>query len=233
MERVFAITLMLLGVFSFSMLSSSVAMIVQNQDQSNAAHQEKLTVLNRLAREHYLPFDLVAKLKQSISLNHSKGIEDQSQFIEGLPHNLKMELSLYLYEDFKTIYFLKLKTPVFISWLCPLLKPSIMTESEYIYGEGDPVGCIYFLKEGQCGFVLPQYSNQKYIDIPKGVHFGVHDIIGYVFQSDDEELGTDNWDSHKSKLTRQFTVLSEKRSHLYALSVDDFNKMNLEFNDQY
>lgn len=123
-------------------------------------------MLNRLQREHYLPFELYLKLKQNLNLNHQKCMEDQTRFINELPYMLKMELSVYLYEEtYKKIHFLRKKTQVFISWICPLLKPSIATEGEYIYFEGDIVGCIYFLKEGNCGFVLPRHNNTKYIDI--------------------------------------------------------------------
>ena len=60
-----------------------------------------------------------------------------------------MELSVYLYEDmYKGIRFLRKKTQVFISWICPLLKPTVILENEYVYYEGDTVGCIYFLKDG-------------------------------------------------------------------------------------
>ena len=107
-----------------------------------------------------------------------------------------------MYEDlYNDIYFLKKKTQVFISWICPLLKPSIMSESEYVYFEGDNIGCIYFIKEGNCGFVLPSHSNAKYIDIGKGSHFGVHDIIGYIYQSEDE-IDFENWITQKGRLTR-------------------------------
>jgi hypothetical protein len=37
---------------------------------------------------------------------------------------------------------------------------------------------IFFLKEGNCGFVLPKYSNLEYININNGATFGVVDIIG-------------------------------------------------------
>ena len=107
-----------------------------------------------------------------------------------------------------------------------------MCESEYVYFEGDNIGCIYFIKEGNCGFVLPSHSNAKYIDIGKGSHFGVHDIIGYIYQSEDE-IDFENWINQKERLTRQFTVMSETKSQLYSLSIVDLNRMKLEFLDSF
>jgi len=44
------------------------------------------------------------------------------------------------------------------------------------------VNCIYFLKEGSVGFVMPRQHNIKYCDFPEGSHFGVLDIISSCFQ---------------------------------------------------
>lgn len=133
------------------------------------------------------------KLKQSLNISHSKMMASQTEFIDDLPHVLKMELSIYLYEDMhKSVRFLRKKTQVFISWICPLLKPTILTENEYVYFEGDTVGCIYFLREGNCGFVLPKHSNAKYINIEKRSHFGLIDIVGYICESENQ-ADLENW----------------------------------------
>jgi CRP-like cAMP-binding protein len=107
-----------------------------------------------------------------------------------------------------------------------------MSQNEYVYFEGDSVGCIYFLREGNCGFVLPKHSNAKYIDIEKRSHFGVHDIIGYICESENN-ADKDNWIHQKGKLTRQFTCLADQSSQLLTLSIDDLNRMKMEFLDSY
>ena len=40
---------------------------------------------------------------------------------------------------------------------------------------------MFFMREGNCGFVLPQNQNLKYIDIPKGTYFGLTDLVAGVF----------------------------------------------------
>ena len=66
-----------------------------------------------------------------------------------LPHKLKIEISLYLHEKtYKKIFFLHDKSVSFIAWICPLLRPYIVTDNEYVYFEGDEVGSIFFLREG-------------------------------------------------------------------------------------
>ena len=51
------------------------------------------------------------------------------------------------------------KPDSFLAWICPLLKQFKIHENETIFYEGDEASCIYFLKEGSCGFVLPKHSN--------------------------------------------------------------------------
>lgn len=56
--------------------------------------------------------------------DHKKTNEVNS-FIDELPHKLKMETAMYIYEEkFKTMrWFSLIKIPTLLSWLCPLLKP--------------------------------------------------------------------------------------------------------------
>ena len=78
----------------------------------------------------------------------------------------------------------------FISWMCPLLKTYLVEQDACVYFEGDEVVNIFFMKEGQCGFVLPKYSNTKYISIQNGCDFGAEDIIGCMLR---DELDGEDW----------------------------------------
>lgn len=66
-----------------------------------------------------------------------------------IPQKLKIEISLYLHEEtYIKIRFLHDKSLSFIAWICPLLRPQVATDNEYVYFEGDEVASIYFLREG-------------------------------------------------------------------------------------
>ena len=103
-----------------------------------------------------------------------------NNYIEGLPHKLKIEVSLYIYEKRyqKIKFFHDRHQASFISWMCPLLKPSYFGFNQFIYYEGDEVKDIQFLIEGKASFVLPSFRNCAYIEIDKGDQFGLVDIIG-------------------------------------------------------
>ena len=152
--------------------------------------------------------------------------------MDELPHKLKIEISLYLHEDtYKKINFLHDKSLSFIAWICPLLKPYVVTDNEYLYYEGDEVSSIYFLKDGFSYYVLPKYQNTRYIRIKTGNYFGFSDIIGSIIKN--EDIDQDDWISRKDKIIRQCTTASDVKSSLLLLSINDVNRMQLEFLESY
>ena len=107
---------------------------------------------------------LYERVKKSVHYKQHKANEEMIGFIDELPNNLKLEVSMFIHENtYKKIMFLRSKSATFISWICPRLKPMIYSPGQYIYFEGDEVICIYFLNEGSCGSVLPRHQNMEYI----------------------------------------------------------------------
>lgn len=185
LEKTFCSIVMVIGVFGFSFANGSLTSIIQNYDQTNAHYNEKLQTLNKIIKDYNLPLELQLKLKKSIGYENKKYLNDINMFIEELPHNLKIIVSLYIYEQrYCKIKFFKNRTPSFISWVCPLLKPQYYTENQNVYTEGDSVSEIFFLIAGECNFVLPSFKNVAYISIKVGNTFGVMDIVGSIHSLD-------------------------------------------------
>jgi LacI family transcriptional regulator len=61
--------------------------------------------------------------------------------------------------------------------------PYVATDNEFVYQEGDEVASIYFLREGQCFYILPKYKNTRFIRIKEGSYFGFSDIIGSLVKN--------------------------------------------------
>lgn len=79
--------------------------------------------------------------------------------------------------------------------------------------------------------VLPKYQNAKYVDFNEGAYFGIIDIIGSIKKHKD--LKINDWYQHMNKLKRKFTIMSEASTSLLALSLQDFNRLKLEFTEIY
>ena len=105
---------MVFGVIAFSFANGSLASIMQNYDQTNARYQERLVTLNKIYKDYKLPLDLYIKLKKSMFYENKKDIHDLSKFIDELPHKLKTEVSLHVYESrYENIKFFKNNFPFF------------------------------------------------------------------------------------------------------------------------
>ena len=115
--------------------------------------------------------------------------------------------------------------------ICPLLKPFLIVENQYVYFEDDEITSIFFSKAGSCGYVLPKHNNAMYIKIPKGAQIGVVDIVGSILQGDLEDM--DDWIKHKDVMKRQFTVMAKSQLELLSFSIADLNRMKMEFLEAY
>jgi hypothetical protein len=129
-EKCFCIVIMIIGVISFSFATGSLASILANYDVQNAKFQEKVLVLNRIYKNYFLPLDLYQRLKQSMKYNYSQDIDDLNAFVDDLPQDLKIEVSLFIHEQtYKKIKFLLNRSDSFIAWICPLLRPCLNLEN--------------------------------------------------------------------------------------------------------
>lgn len=123
-ERLFCSVMMIAGVVSFSFASGSLASIIQNYDNTNAILQERLVLLNKVYKEYKLPLELFIKIKKSMGYESKQDMHDLHVFMNELPYKLKMELSLYVYEQrYNRIHFFQKRSAEFIFWMCPLMKP--------------------------------------------------------------------------------------------------------------
>jgi hypothetical protein len=159
-----AIFIMILGVIAFSFATGSLSSILQNYDQANAKLQERIGIVNRIYKEYFLPLDLYERLRKAVKYDFNKDRNDINQFVEELPHKLRLEVSLFIHENtYKRIDIFRGKPSTFIAWICPMLKPQPHPANSYIFFEGDDVTSIFFLTKGKSGFVLPKYNNTPYI----------------------------------------------------------------------
>lgn len=89
-----------------------------------------MNILKKLHKDYSLPLELYTRIKQSIRLKYAQDGDDLNAYVDELPHKLKVEVSLYLHEEtYNTMVFLKDKSMSFIAWICPLLKPYVVTDN--------------------------------------------------------------------------------------------------------
>ena len=58
-----------------------------------------MKTLNSIKSDYSLPLEFYGRLKLAINSNENKDIDDENKFINCLPDQLKVELSVYLYRN--------------------------------------------------------------------------------------------------------------------------------------
>lgn len=82
--------------------------------------------MNKIYKDYKLPLKLYENVKRSLRYQCSNDIDDVQEFIDSLPQDLRMEISLFIFEKtIKQIPYLQGRPVTFVAWICPLLKPLI------------------------------------------------------------------------------------------------------------
>ena len=91
--------MMIIGVVAFSYANGTLSSIIQNYDQTNAEFADRLMILNRIYKEYCLPLDLYIRLQRNLNFEIKKDFHEINRFVENLPHKLRIEVSLHIYEE--------------------------------------------------------------------------------------------------------------------------------------
>ena len=161
--------------------------------------------------------------------------EDIVAFIDDLPIRLQTKTVMYVYKEVYTVLkFLKDGSESFLTWVCPLLKQTLVSADQAVYYESDIIDDIYFQLDGLTAFVVPFDGNVVYIEIEDGDTFGDIDFIasGKASGIEIKEI-IESIDSSKLTLTRYFTVFCIKESNLMTISVQNLHRMSKQFNSEF
>lgn len=155
-----------------------------------------------------------------------------------MPQNLKVEAAKFIHENTKnSIDFFRNLDEASVAWICPLLRPMMVTGNSEIYHENNKVDCIYFLQKGKCGMILSvRFNKFKYIDLPERCCFGFVDIFASILtfpDTEDKEYIFNNWIHSKERLFRQFNVAAQEDSELLTLDIEHLWNMKSEMPDVY
>jgi len=96
-EKLPCILLMIIGVISFSFATGSLSSIIANYDSSEAQLKEKLQTLNTIKDEYSIDQELYNKCVRTVRYDHSKKRKDFINFLDELPHKVKVELAMQIH----------------------------------------------------------------------------------------------------------------------------------------
>lgn len=107
-------------------------------------------MLDKIYKNYHLPLELYIKIKKQIGIENNKELHEQEKFLETLPYQLRVIVSLYIYESrYEKLTFFKNRETNLILWLCPNLKPRISQQGEYIFVENEVINEVVFMTKGR------------------------------------------------------------------------------------
>ena len=256
-EKIICVFIMVSGVIAFSMASGALTNYISQQEMKSEQYETRMTLLDGLFKEYKFPQMLYSRIKKNIENNDVADTMKISDFVEDLPLDLKTPLSIHIYKNlYCNVDFLRSKTPQFIAWICPMLKCRVAGPDEVIYYEGDMLNHVYFLKSGECKYVLPMYANTPYISIVNHTYFGIIDIVVALLEKagkhihecgimavldpkneEEEHMAgleeNNNLFMAEVNLRRSFTVRSAQvgSSELLSINKHDLFRMKIEFRE--
>ncbi len=105
--------------------------------------------------------------------------EELDNFFTSFPPKYMIQLVNFIYKPLIIkIKFLFGKPDEFLSWVCHLLDQRKINKDDYIIEQENLLQSVYFLLEGQAGFVIkmPLSKNVVYVKIEEGDEIGIVDI---------------------------------------------------------
>jgi hypothetical protein len=84
--------------------------------------------------------DLYNRLVKTIKYDHSRKSKDVINFMDELPHKIKLELAMEIHKRmYETIKFFNRKEKSFIVWIGTVLRPLNIQEQDYIFKEAEEI----------------------------------------------------------------------------------------------
>ena len=138
-----------------------------------------MATLGEIAAEYKLDEQLYNKLVKTLKYDYSKKKKDVLQFMEELPHKVKLELAVVVHRKmYSSVNFFDNKDQSFIAWIGSVIRPINIQELEYVFQEREDILEVFFLVNGEVSYVLPRFKNYAFKIIEKGEHFGHVDLFG-------------------------------------------------------
>mmetsp|Transcript_11920 Transcript_11920/g.22855 ORF Transcript_11920/g.22855 Transcript_11920/m.22855 type:complete len:687 (+) Transcript_11920:2060-4120(+) len=207
-ERIMCSLVMLIGIFLYSYVISSITSLIGNLDNRKTKLTKKMRLLNEIARQFKISKLFYKKLSKAIEYENSRtlGLE-LTHLIEGLPSKLRSELLYVIHKKMiESNTFFEGKSLYFVAEVAELLKPQKADMNEIIYKEDEYAMDMYLIYKGEVGFCfMPEMI--QYCTVSERYYFGEGDILI----------------SEKSRRTA--TVVSNAACDLFTIDKNRLNKL--------
>lgn len=177
-ERTMCSFVMLIGIFLYSYVISSITSLIGNLDTRKSKLSKKMGLLNELARQFNISKLFYKKLSKAIEYENSRSLSiELTELIDGLPSKIRSELLFVIHKKMiESNTFFEGKSLFFVADVSELLRPQKAEMREVIYKEDEFAFEMYLIYKGEVSFVLmPEML--PYSVVNERYYFGETDIL--------------------------------------------------------
>lgn len=150
-EKIYTIFAMLIGLGFYGFLIGNIANILAQRDPAQEHYAENMERLSTIVKYRGLSKDLEHKIQEYYNYKLQRHIgNDESDFLDSLPSNLRRKVALFLKKDLlENIPLFQHGNEAFIEAIAVHLKIIVLTPGDYVFRAGDIGEEMYFIIQGE------------------------------------------------------------------------------------
>ncbi|MCB0566242.1 MAG: cyclic nucleotide-binding domain-containing protein [Phaeodactylibacter sp.] len=209
-EKIYAIFAMLMGLGFYGFLIGNITRLLSKKDPAREHYLDNMEKLSVAVKYRSLPPSLQRRIHDYYSYKWRKRLGfDESDFLDGLPNSLKMQVALYFKKDIlERIPMFSQASKEFIESIALFLNPVVFTPGDYIFRAGEIGEEMYFIIQGRVKVVTADGKTVLSI-LSDGDCFG--EVALFL------------------NMPRTATVIAEDYCDLYALSKNTFKEVTSRY----
>lgn len=172
----------------------------------------RLSLLHDYSGKYFFSRGLVQKLTDKITdPNNRKNMDRELDFSNLQNDEIRLFYLLLYTQKFKSFNLLKTSDSYFVLDLCMNLEKREVKKNEAIYLKDEPAANLFFVYEGEIGYMLNRFDNIPFVKVTPGSYFGEYELMFNV--------------------PRVFNCRALKDSTIYYLSISHFKKLLIQDQD--
>jgi voltage-gated potassium channel len=156
-QKVFTISVMVMGVGIFGFIIGNIATILVSIDPARVSYLQRMEQLGAFMSYREFPADLRDRIVEYYRYLWQRRLgHDESELLSGLPPSLRTEVALFLNRDLiKRVPMFRRASDAFIREVALELTPVVLMPGDYVVRAGDKGRSMYFVSRGVLEVVSP------------------------------------------------------------------------------
>lgn len=149
-QTAYTMVVMGLGAAMYGYIIGNVASLLANLDVSRARHLNRIEAINNFMRDHQVPRELQARVRDYYNYLWESRIGRQSEILDDLPKPLHIEIALHLNRNIlRKVPLFEDASESFLRELVLHLDPTVFVPGQALMRRGEVGRQLYFINQGR------------------------------------------------------------------------------------